>query len=107
MGDTLHSLRDEARRGVSRNAVDSLVLRAWMAALDSVRGKTPPELVGCGDHSCVVAPPSGMGTNGGCRCDERALRMAVSALKQQRQCMLAGLDAALDEKEPSRRGGEG
>lgn len=26
-------------------------------------------LVGCGDHSCLIAKPaSGVGTNGGCRC---------------------------------------
>lgn len=23
---------------------------------------------GCGDHSCLVLKPKGMGTNGGCRC---------------------------------------
>ncbi len=30
---------------------------------------------GCIDHSCRFGPPGGMGTNGGCRCDEHeALR---------------------------------
>jgi hypothetical protein len=31
----------------------------------------------CGDHSCVCRPPSGMGTNGGCRCSQRDLTRAV------------------------------
>jgi hypothetical protein len=33
-------------------------------------------LVAC-DNSCVCATPTGMATNGGCRCDERKLRQAV------------------------------
>ncbi len=32
---------------------------------------------GCGDNSCVVSKPSGMATNGGCRCEARKLRMAM------------------------------
>lgn len=36
---------------------------------------------GCGDASCVVAKPTGQHTNGGCRCDERALRRAVQSLR--------------------------
>ena len=42
-------------------------LRAYRAAaafpdteLDAIEG--------CGDNSCLIAPPNGMGTNGGCRC---------------------------------------
>jgi hypothetical protein len=35
------------------------------------------DLHGCGDHSCAVAKPRGMGTNGHCRCDERTLRRAL------------------------------
>lgn len=38
---------------------------------------------GCGDHSCVIAPPKGMGTNGGCRCDERALRLGARQLRER------------------------
>ena len=26
---------------------------------------------GCGDHSCIFVKPTGMGTNGGCRCKSR------------------------------------
>lgn len=36
----------------------------------------------CGDHSCVVARTKGMGTNGGCRCDARNLRMAVQLFRK-------------------------
>lgn len=90
MKDTLQSLREEAQRA-KKTEMDALVLRAWGAAIESVRGQAPPELVGCGDHSCIVAPPKGMGTNGGCRCDHRDLRRAVMALRIQRQQMLADL----------------
>lgn len=34
-------------------------------------------VAGCGDNSCVVRTPEGVGTNGGCRCEERELRRAV------------------------------
>lgn len=35
----------------------------------------PPK--GCGDSGCFIARSGGQCTNGGCRCDERALRKAV------------------------------
>jgi len=92
MGDTLASLRLEAQRTKpTKHDAETFILRAWKAALDSVRGVNPPELVGCGDHSCIVAPPNGMGTNGGCRCSERDLRRAVLVLKAQRQAYMAEL----------------
>lgn len=40
-------------------------------------------LKGCGDSSCIVAKPSGMATNGGCRCEKPALRRAVLTLRAQ------------------------
>lgn len=58
----------------------------WIAAEDRIKARIDhpiPELVGCGDHSCVVAPARGMGTNGGCMCDERKLRMAVQILRSE------------------------
>ena len=92
MKDTLASLRAEAlKTKPSKSDAETFVLRAWKAALDSVRGQEPPELVGCGDHSCVVAPPKGTGTNAGCRCGERELRRAVQALKAQRRSYLSRL----------------
>ena len=36
----------------------------------------------CGDHSCVIAPTTGMGTNAGCRCEARNLRMAVQLFRR-------------------------
>lgn len=56
---------------------------AWIAAEDRLKARIrlpSPPLEGCGDHSCIVAPTRGMGTNGGCRCDIRALRVAVQVL---------------------------
>jgi hypothetical protein len=38
---------------------------------------------GCGDHSCVVVRPTGMATNGGCRCQERELRRALTWYKRR------------------------
>ena len=39
---------------------------------------------GCGDHSCVVARPRGMGTNGGCRCERPTLRHAATQARALR-----------------------
>lgn len=33
---------------------------------------------GCGDSGCIVARPEGQHTNGGCRCNEHKLRMALT-----------------------------
>lgn len=81
MADSLASLRAEAKKKLTRHEQENLVLRAWSAALRSVRPTMPMTLRGCGDNSCIVAPPRGMATNGGCRCSERDLRMAVQHLK--------------------------
>jgi hypothetical protein len=51
-------------------------------------------LAGCGDHSCVVARPKGMGTNGGCRCEPTTLRRALRA-EQKRS---ANLRQTLDDR---------
>jgi hypothetical protein len=99
MADTLTSLRFEARnlRKLTHGDAETFILRAWKSALDSVRGTEPPELEGCGDNSCCIVAPKGMATNGGCRCDERALRRAVQALKIQRRYILASyLPEAVD-----------
>lgn len=76
---TLEQLRAEARKA-KRGDAESLVLLAWGAGVESVRSRPRLELEGCGDNSCIVAKPKGMATNGGCRCDERRLRLAVMAL---------------------------
>lgn len=83
MTDTLASLRAEAQRTKPTKAdTDTFILRAWRVGYDSRTPKNPPELVGCGDNSCIVAKPTGMATNGGCRCDEQRLKRAVMALRQ-------------------------
>lgn len=82
MADTFASLRAVSKRKLTRSEQEALFLRTWRAAIEAVRFR-PADLVGCGDHSCVVAPPRGMGTNGGCRCDERDLRRAVLSLRNQ------------------------
>lgn len=38
---------------------------------------------GCGDHSCVLAKPKGVGTNGGCTCSQRILKMGVRKRDQR------------------------
>ena len=36
----------------------------------------------CGDHSCLIAPTGGMGTNGGCRCEARNMRIALQLFRR-------------------------
>lgn len=56
------------------------MLRKQIAARSIDPGDLP--VAGCGDNSCVVARPGGMATNGGCRCDDRTLRWALSYYKR-------------------------
>ena len=51
------------------------MLQEQIASMRVAPGDSP--LVSCCDHCCVVAARTGMGTNGGCQCDERKLRRAV------------------------------
>lgn len=37
----------------------------------------PHPVKGCGDTSCLIQKPSGMATNGGCRCDAKRYRRAI------------------------------
>ncbi len=50
------------------------ILRDQIARMRAEPGDCP--ILAC-DNSCVCATPRGMATNGGCRCDERKLRLAV------------------------------
>lgn len=99
MSRTLAEVRAEFR-GASRNAIDSAVLVAWKAALDSVKARQPSSLegVGCGDNSCLVEQPRGMATNGGCRCEPRALRMGVMAYRAECDRLTALLADKTEEK---------
>lgn len=81
MTDSIASLRQEARKAKPRD-FDALLLRAWSVGINQGRPTMPPELKGCGDSSCVITPPKGQHTNGGCRCEPFALRVAIQQLKQ-------------------------
>jgi hypothetical protein len=67
---------DEAPPEVKRAAEACDALDKALAALDAAPVDSGP-VPGCADNSCVVARRTGMGTNGGCRCDDRTLRRAV------------------------------
>ena len=41
-----------------------------------------PDIEGCGDTSCRCRPPSGVATNGGCRCDERRVHAALDVWRR-------------------------
>lgn len=41
-----------------------------------------PDIEGCGDTSCRCRPPSGVATNGGCRCDEHRVHAALAAWRR-------------------------
>lgn len=54
-------------------------LREKLAQAEGTAAPAKPELTkawlfrgldGCGDHGCVIKKPTGMGTNGGCRCKD-------------------------------------
>lgn len=60
---------------------DRLAKRLAVVERDNARLREGPPadvgLVGCADHGCVVCPPDGMGTNGGCRCPDVVLRRMI------------------------------
>lgn len=71
----------------------NLIRRVWSAAAENEHARLTrpmPPMEGCGDNSCAVAPPQGIGTNGGCRCGERKLRAAVHTLKAEIDRLNAG-----------------
>jgi len=39
-----------------------------------------PGLVGCSDSNCILQRPTGMATNGGCRCQRELLRSADGSI---------------------------
>jgi hypothetical protein len=65
-------------------------LRAYIADLERVESEGPD--LGCGDTSCVVAPPKGQATNGRCRCSPHKLRMVVKAMRAYREAGLAEIE---------------
>ena len=54
-----------------------------------------PAFPGCGDNSCVVRfPLGGVGTNGGCRCDESVLLLGALTLRRYALALEARLGGA-------------
>ena len=60
---------------VEQLELEVTMLRSQIARMQQAPGDIP--FAAC-DNSCICARPTGMATNGGCRCDERKLRQAVS-----------------------------
>ena len=60
------------------------------AALEAVE-----KHVGCGDNSCRFVKPTGMATNGGCRCGDRPFVM--SALAKLYKVVKADRDGQIDD----------
>lgn len=77
---------------------ENQMLRNDIARMRQPPGDMPPDL-GCGDGSCVVRPPQGMHTNGGCRCDERMLRRAVQWWRRVAEFRLATIREMKDAGE--------
>lgn len=79
---------------------DAEAERAALAAhVERLRDLAYPSWVqGCGDHSCLFASPTGMATNGGCRCHEgRQAARLVRALAHIRQTLAATPAESLEE----------
>jgi hypothetical protein len=57
----------------------------YLRRIDAERRKDPGDLPvrGCGDSGCIVARPTGMHTNGGCRCEAFELRRALQYYKRR------------------------
>lgn len=61
----------------TRDVVERALFDTALKTIDRMR-QDPGEMpFSACDNSCVICRPLGMGTNGGCRCDERQLRRAV------------------------------
>lgn len=52
---------------------------------------------GCSDGSCIVKRPTGMHTNGGCRCEERELRRALMWYKRRCQFLEETIKQLVEE----------
>lgn len=87
------------RKTVMPTELRMALFEALSLGAESVRAAPPIELEGCGDGSCIVARPKGMHTNGGCRCDERRLRMAVHAWRREADRLSALLLKERESKE--------
>ena len=90
------------------NTVGRLVLPAFTLAdlLHSVAMLHNQVLHGCGNHGCVIKPPSGMGMNAGCRCQPyriaRDLRQLAEAVERSgtswQNVPVSGVESAAERK---------
>lgn len=60
----------------------NMIVDSYKKQLDD-RRKDPGDfpVVGCGDSSCSITKPTGMSTNGGCRCEIHKFRWALQYYK--------------------------
>lgn len=38
---------------------------------------------GCGNHGCVINPPTGMGTNSGCKCAPKCIKRDIEYMLKE------------------------
>ena len=61
------------------------------------------QAVGCGDSSCMFKRPSGMCTNGGCRCMKSPDTHELAECRRAFAALFKAMPALLDENERLRR----
>lgn len=82
---------------VERLERENAMLRASLRRAHEQPGDIP--FAGCGDSSCITTPGrGGQHTNGGCRCDERALRRAVQYWRRVADQRQALIQAHVDDR---------
>jgi hypothetical protein len=77
-------------------------LREHIARTHADPGDLP--VTGCGDHSCVVAVCVGMGTNGGCSCNEFTLRRAMMYWRRRSEFLQETIRLMKEDPKTSTRG---
>ena len=71
------------------------VLRRELDRIRTDPGEFPA--LGCGDNSCEVARPQGVGTNGGCRCSNHVVRHALRYWRRKSQFLTEELRGTREE----------
>ena len=91
------------------------LVRELIAALESQRDllreiveatALASQYVGCGDNSCLFVKPSGMATNGSCRCVERGNGrpgVASSLGRLYKACEKARVAAGVEKMSPAKQ----
>lgn len=63
------------------------------------------DITGCGDHGCLIEPPEGMGTNGGCRCPTERGKASLIVQRAARQYQRARQGVCALSSAPRQTGG--